>query len=170
MPKPVMAIVGWGGTVSPQVQERAEALGRAAIDGGFRIVCGGLGGVMEAACRGARSSEHHVDGDVIGLLPGPDKEAANPHVDIVVPTDLGHARNVLVVATGDVVVAVGGGAGTLSELALAWQLGRPVIALADGDGWGARLSGTAVDDRRTDVVHPAADAASAVALARSLLA
>lgn len=169
MRRPVMAIVGWGGEVSPDVEAKAESLGRAAIDAGFRVVCGGLGGVMAAACRGARSSARHVDGDVIGLLPGADKASANPWVDIVVPTDLGHARNLLVVATGDVVVAVGGGAGTLSELALAWQLGRPVVALADAEGWGAKLAGTSIDGRRADVVHSAADAVAAAALARSLL-
>ena len=164
-----MAIVGWGGELAAEVEAQAEALGRAAVDAGFRVVCGGLGGVMAAACRGAASSEHYTEGDVIGLLPGPDKASANPWVDIVIPTDLGHARNLLVVATSDVVVAVGGGAGTLSELALAWQLGRPVVALAQAEGWGATLAGTSIDARRTDVVHPAADASDAARLAIDLL-
>jgi uncharacterized protein (TIGR00725 family) len=93
------------------------------------VVCGGLGGVMAAACRGAAE----VGGLTVGILPGRDRTLANPWVGIAVPTGLGELRNGLVVLASDVVVAVGGGYGTLSEIALALKLGRPVVGLSTWD-------------------------------------
>jgi uncharacterized protein (TIGR00725 family) len=89
------------------------------------VVCGGLGGVMEAACRGAKEA----DGTTVGLLPGSDRAQANRYVDVAVPTGLGEARNALVVRTADALVAVGGGYGTLSEIALALRAGKAVVGL-----------------------------------------
>ena len=89
-------------------------------------MCGGLGGVMEAACRGARQA----GGTTVGLLPGLDRRDANPYVDVAIPTGLGEARNALVVRTADVLVAVGGGYGTLSEIGLALRTGKHVVGLA----------------------------------------
>jgi uncharacterized protein (TIGR00725 family) len=100
---------------------------------------------MEAACRGARQSPRYQAGDTIGLLPGDDAAAASPFVDVALATGLGHARN-LVVAHGDAVIAVGGGAGTLSEMAMAWIFGRLIIALRV-EGWSGRLAGTRIDTR-----------------------
>ena len=88
-------------------------------------MCGGLGGVMEAACRGARSA----GGLTIGILPTYDRGSANPWVEIVIPTGFGHGRNVIVVASGDVVIALPGEHGTASEIALALTLGRRVVAV-----------------------------------------
>jgi uncharacterized protein (TIGR00725 family) len=88
-------------------------------------VCGGLGGVMEAACRGARGE----DGVAVGILPGLDRRAANRHVSVAVATGLGEARNALVVRAADALIAVGGAYGTLSEIALALKAGKPVIGL-----------------------------------------
>ena len=110
---------------------------------------------MAAVSKGARSSRRWQEGDVIGVLPGLDPAEANPWVDVVVPTGLNHARNVVLVAMADVVVALGGGAGTLSEIALAWQHGKPIVALESGEGWAAILAGQAIDGRRQDVVHGA---------------
>jgi uncharacterized protein (TIGR00725 family) len=93
------------------------------------VVCGGLGGVMEAACRGAKEA----DGTTLGLLPGSDRVQANPYVDVAVPTGLGEARNALVVRTADALVAVGGGYGTLSEIALALRAGKSVVGLGTWD-------------------------------------
>ncbi len=101
---------------------------------------GGLGGVMEAACRGARTSRRYREGDTIGLLPGYDADSANDHVDVAIATGLGHARNVLCAASGDVVLAVGGASGTLSEIALAWTLGKPVACVGDAPGWAPTLA------------------------------
>ena len=130
----VVAVIG-DGSAAPPLRALAREIGRLLVERGFRVVTGGLGGVMEAASEGARSAVAYREGDVIGILPGAEAEQANPFVDVVIPSGLGIARNALVVSTADAVVAVGGGSGTLSEIAMAWQLGKPVIALAVG-GWG----------------------------------
>ena len=140
----------------------SRSLGRAIVDRGWRIVCGGLGGVMHAVAQGARSSERATGSDVIGVLPSLDPNTANDCIDIVIPTGMQHARNVLVVASGGVVVALGGGAGTLSELALAWQFDKPIIALAGSEGWAAELAGRTLDPRRTDAIYAAQSVAEAI--------
>lgn len=111
------------------VAAQAEEVGRRIAEAGAMLVCGGRGGVMEAACRGARAA----GGITIGLLPGTKKEEANPAVQIALPTGMGQARNVLVVQASDVVIAIGGIYGTLSEIALALKLGRQVIGLHTWD-------------------------------------
>jgi uncharacterized protein (TIGR00725 family) len=93
------------------------------------VVCGGLGGVMEAACRGAKDA----GGTTVGILPGSDRAAANPFVDVAIPTGLGEARNALVVRAADALIAVGGGYGTLSEIALALKAGKPVVGVGTWD-------------------------------------
>jgi uncharacterized protein (TIGR00725 family) len=103
----------------------AAEVGRLIAERGAVLVCGGRGGAMEAACRGAKE----VGGLTVGILPGPDRSEANPFVDVVLPTGLGEARNALVVAAADVVIAIGGGYGTLSEIALALKVGKRVIGL-----------------------------------------
>ena len=126
-----VAVVGKGAS-DERLAALAEDIGRRLAEAGAVVVCGGRGGVMEAAARGARS----VEGDVIGILPGDDPDAANPYVTHVVATGIGHARNLAVVASADAVIAIGGEWGTLAEIAFARRLGRPVIAL---DSW--RVSG-----------------------------
>jgi uncharacterized protein (TIGR00725 family) len=103
----------------------AEAVGRELAGRGAVVVCGGLGGAMEAVCRGASEA----GGATVGILPGGDRAAANRYVDIAIPTGLGEARNVVVVRAADALVAVGGGYGTLSEVALALKAGKPVVSL-----------------------------------------
>ena len=127
----------------------AEAVGQELAEAGFQLWCGGMGGVMEAACRGAK----RVAGSItVGLLPGSSCGQANHFLDVVVPTSTGIGRNCLL-AHADAVVAIAGGAGTLSEVGSAWQLGRPVIALR-GFGWSGRLlADNKLDDRRNDCVH-----------------
>jgi uncharacterized protein (TIGR00725 family) len=100
-------------------------VGRLVAERGAVLVCGGLGGTMEAACRGAKQA----GGTTVGILPGSDRSAANDFVDVAVPTGLGEARNALVVHTADVLIAVGGGYGTLSEIALALRAGKTVVGL-----------------------------------------
>ena len=121
-----VAVVGAGDVPDSEV---AFEVGRLLADRGLVVVTGGLGGVMAAASRGAASA----GGVVVGLLPGLDRSAANPWVSVAIPTGLGELRNGLVVRAADVVVAVGGGHGTLSEIALALKLGRPVVGLATWD-------------------------------------
>lgn len=113
------------GEATAEEADLAEAVGRAVAEAGGVLVCGGLGGVMEAACRGAAAG----GGETVGLLPGNDRDAANPFVRTALPTGLGEGRNLLVVRAADAVVAVGGGWGTLSEIGLALRAGRPVIGL-----------------------------------------
>ena len=121
---PYIAVVG-AGEASPADLVRAEEVGAGLADLGAVVVTGGLGGVMEAACRGARSRR----GRTLGILPGDDRDAANGWVEVAVATGMGELRNGLVVRASDALVAVGGGHGTLSEVALALKLGRPVVGL-----------------------------------------
>lgn len=107
----------------------AEQVGRAIASAGCALVCGGRDGVMAGACKGAKAGA----GTTIGILPGDDRTDANEWVDFVIPTGLGQARNALVVSSGDAVIAVGGGFGTLSEIGLALKMGKPVISLGSWD-------------------------------------
>jgi uncharacterized protein (TIGR00725 family) len=107
----------------------AELVGRELGSRGVVLVCGGLGGVMEAACRGAKES----GGRTVGILPGADRSAANPYVDVAIATGLGEARNALVVRAADALIAVGGGYGTLSEVALGLKAGKRVVGLGTWD-------------------------------------
>jgi uncharacterized protein (TIGR00725 family) len=123
-PRAWIAVVGPGEAGLEELAV-AEEVGAAAAEARCGLVCGGLGGVMEAACRGARSR----DGLTVGLLPGLDREEANGWVLAALPTGLGEARNALVVRAADAVVAVGGGWGTLSEIALALKAAVPVVGI-----------------------------------------
>jgi len=120
----IVAVIG-AGQCSEEVARVAESVGRELARRGAALVCGGLGGVMEAACRGAKSE----GGLTIGILPGFSRREANPYVDIPVVTGLGEARNVIVVRTAQAVIAVNGEYGTLSEIAYALKLGIPVVGL-----------------------------------------
>jgi uncharacterized protein (TIGR00725 family) len=124
---PHIAVVGAGDATAEQVAV-AEAVGRALGEAGAVLVCGGLGGVMEAACRGSKAA----GGTTVGILPGGDRSHANPYVDVAVATGLGEARNALIVRAADALIAVGGEYGTLSEVALALKTGKPVVGL---DSW-----------------------------------
>ncbi|MBI2953232.1 MAG: TIGR00725 family protein [Chloroflexi bacterium] len=122
-----IGVVG-DGMCPPEVAEAAEKVGAELARRGCVVVCGGLGGVMEAACRGAKQA----GGLTVGILPGNDRRAANPFVDVAIVTGLGELRNGLVVKSSEAIIAVGGRYGTLSEIALALKLGRPVVGL---DTW-----------------------------------
>lgn len=124
----------------------ARECGSLLVERGFRVVTGGLGGVMEAASRGARESPVWTPGSIVALLPGSDPDAANAWADVVLPTGLDNVRNA-VIAQSDAVVAIGGGAGTLSEMAFAWIHYRLIVALRV-DGWSGRLADERIDERR----------------------
>ncbi|RLM70952.1 TIGR00725 family protein [Halorubrum sp. Atlit-8R] len=119
-----VSVIG-GSSVGPETAAVAEALGERLAERGHVVVCGGLGGVMEAVCRGARTA----GGETIGILPTDDRADANRHVTTPIATGMGHARNALVVMNGDAAVAVDGAGGTLSEIGLALAQGRPVAGL-----------------------------------------
>ncbi|GAA0265636.1 TIGR00725 family protein [Halobacterium noricense] len=109
--------------------ENAREVGRLLAERGHTVVCGGLGGVMRAACRGAREAGGHT----IGILPGEDRDAANEYVETAIATSMGHARNALVVMNGDAVIAVDGAGGTLSEIGFSSIYDRPIAGLGAPD-------------------------------------
>jgi len=151
---PFVAVIGSGDSDGDR-DRLAEAVGATIAEAGFGLVCGGLGGVMEAACRGAHGVLGSASGRILAIIPGTDKSGANRYADIVVPTGLGYARNLLVVLSADAVVAVGGSCGTLSEMAHAWQFGKPICALAPSGGWAQKLAGEALDTKRPDAIFRA---------------
>ena len=147
----------------------AFEIGKALIDNGYRIQTGGLGGGMRAACYGAKSSEKYKEGDIIALVPSFDINEVNEFADIVIPTGLDVMRNALV-ANASAVVAIGGGAGTLSEMAFAWTFGRLIIGVSNVDGWSSKLAGTKIDSRvrypeiENDMVYPATSGTQVAAI------
>jgi uncharacterized protein (TIGR00725 family) len=146
---------GSGGDPSAALLDAAAQVGRELAGAGAVVVCGGLGGVMEAVSRGVREA----GGCCIGLLPGEDRAEGNPQLSLSLPTGLGEARNALVVRAGEVVVALGRGYGTLSEIALALRMGKHVVGLTSWE--------VAGEDER---MHAARDAAGAARLALELCA
>jgi len=121
---PYVSVVG-SGTATGELYEKAREVGRLVAERGGTVVCGGLSGVMEAAARGAAEA----GGTAMGILPDEDRRRANEYLTHSIATGTGHARNLAVVCSGDVVVAIGGEYGTLSEIGLARKVGRPVVAL-----------------------------------------
>ena len=130
----------------PLKEEKAKSLGKALIDNGYRIAHGGLGDIARAISDGARNSPRYLDGDLIAILPGFDPADAAGTADIVLATGIDMARNMMI-ANSDAVIAIGGGAGTLSEMAFAWALKRPVLAF-EVSGWSGSLAGKRVDHRK----------------------
>ena len=119
-----VGVIG-AGSCSEATYQFAREVGREIGNQGWILVCGGLGGVMEGAARGCAEA----GGKSVGILPGPDREAANPYLSVALPTGLGEARNALVVRASDFLVAISGGYGTLSEIALALRAGKRVVGL-----------------------------------------
>lgn len=146
--------------------------GKALVDNGYRVQSGGLKGVMEAAFHGARSSEMYKEGDTIAIVPSFDRRWANQYADIVMPTGLDVYRNVIV-ANADAVIAIGGGSGTLSEMASGWALQRLIIAYKNVEGWSSKLAGTRIDQRvryediTDDAVYAVTNAQEAVDILNS---
>jgi uncharacterized protein (TIGR00725 family) len=132
-----LSVIG-DAAAEPMLVDTAHKIGRLAAERGWVVLTGGLGGVMEAASRGAKEA----GGTTVGILPTYDAATANDYVDIIIPTGLGHARNTVLVAAASGVVAVGGRYGTLSEIALALKLGKPVVGINTWPGiegvWPAR--------------------------------
>jgi len=123
--RPLRIAVCGAGECDPAVYEQARHVGRLLGQAGVVLLCGGLGGVMEGACRGAVEA----GGTTVGILPGNDPAAANPHVELPIATGIGQARNAVLVLSAQAVIAIAGEAGTLSEIALALKTGRPVVGL-----------------------------------------
>ncbi|MCC6874790.1 MAG: LOG family protein [Sandaracinaceae bacterium] len=170
-----VAVIGDRGVpVGSPKYELAREVGALLCERGFRVITGGLGGIMEGASRGARENPAWTPGTIIALLPGFDPDHANPYAEVVITTGLDHLRNSLV-AQADAVVAIGGGAGTLTEIGLAWIYRRLIVALRV-DGWSGELADRRIDERvrypdiLDDRVFGADDAGTAVDLVASRVA
>jgi len=160
----LVAVVG-AGDADDALAALAREVGAALARGGAVVATGGRGGVMAAASRGAR----RAGGSVVGIVPSTAMAEGNRWCSVVIPTGLGHARNVVTALAGDVVVAIGGGAGTLSEIAFAWIHGRPIIVVKGRGGWADALTRRGVDARRSSTITAVADAAGCAAALRTLL-
>jgi len=140
MERKIIGVIG-AGSAGDEIARTAEETGRLIADSGFLLVCGGLGGVMEAAARGAKGA----GGTTVGILPQADRRSANPSIDIPVATGFGEGRNVVIVRTADLLIAVGGEYGTLSEIAFALKAGKPVIGIATWDIPGVTKAATPLE-------------------------
>jgi len=126
--EPVIGVIG-PGRCSGKVKKTAEIIGQAIAAAGATLVCGGLGGVMEAAAKGAKAE----DGKTIGIIPSDQKKDANKYIDIVIPSGIGEARNLLIIRTADAVIALPGMFGTLSEMAFCLKTKTPLVSLQAWD-------------------------------------
>lgn len=155
-------VIGSDGDHCPEsAYEAAREVGGEIAARGAVLISGGLGGVMEAACKGAKER----GGMVVGILPHEDMSYANPYCDIVIPTGIGFARNYATAYSADSAIVVGGGAGTLIEACVAYEKGKPIVALTGSGGTADKIAGTFLDDRKTVKVLSASSAKEAVDLA-----
>lgn len=174
MRRKMIAVVGYAHAEPNELcWQEAFALGKLLVDEGYRVVTGGLGGVMDAAMSGARTAQRYTEGDTLAILPSFDPHSAAGSADIVIATGLDVYRNGLI-ANADAVIAIGGGAGTLSELAYAWHLCRLVAAYSNVSGWGSALAGKKLDarkrcDREDDCIYPVTSAREVISLLKERL-
>ncbi len=145
------------------IKNLATELGRALVDKGYIIINGGLGGVMEAVSCGGRKATHYTKSSIVGLIPNYDKNIANKYIDVALPLGFDVARNVSIASACDAMIVIGGRSGTLSEMALAWQLGKLIIALGDY-GYGGAFKNKALDSRRNDKIYFAENVSDALML------
>lgn len=132
---------------SQQLYDFGVQLGKQIASKDRTLICGGLGGFMEAVCCGAKQSDKTFSGQTIGILPDAVKDKANKYIDIPIATGQGIARNIIIINTADIIIAAGGGAGTLSEIAFAWQQKKTVLCVTLFDGWAKELAGRNLDNR-----------------------
>jgi hypothetical protein len=159
-PKLVYVAVCGPDPATPEVSAQAEEVGRLLARAGAILVCGGLGGTMETTARGV----HAEGGTSIGILPGSGRSAANPYLSFSIPTGMGEMRNALIIRSADVVIAVAGEFGTLSEVAFALKTGVPVVGL---DTWELSKPGRMVADPIVRASTPQEAVEQALRLARS---
>ena len=148
--KGIISVIG-SSEIDSETAEKARKIGQLIAKNRYILACGGMGGVMEAACKGCKEE----NGLTIGILPTGNKYNANPYVDIKIPTALGHARNTIVALTGDGIIAVAGNAGTLSEICFAWVYNKPICVLTNVKGWSSKMANQKLDHRRKEKIHGA---------------
>ncbi len=148
-----ITVIGSAQPINPDVYQMAEELGKAIASRGAVLITGGRGGVMEAVCKGAKEKQ----GLTVGILPGCNKDA-NPYVDIIIVTGMGDGRNIINIKSADAIIAVNGGAGTLSEIALALKTDRKVIAIRPSGGVAEKMAGIVIDGREVTSVESVEEA------------
>ena len=165
--KQIIAVIG-NANIENNIEKQKISfeLGKLIIDNGFILATGGLGGVMEYASKGAKSSKIYTENSIIGVLPDYNSENANKYVDIAIPTGFGLARNLMLISMSNAIFAVGGGSGTLNEISASWQMNKLIIGL-QVNGWSEKLCGKALDERRNDIIFCAKDAQEAINLLNS---
>lgn len=153
--RPIIGIIGAGDELcTKDMYNFGLELGHSLLAEGYRIVTGGKGGIMEAVSRGGMNSESYFEGSIIGILPEENKKSANDFCDIVIPSGFGINRNSIIINTANILIAVGGGAGTLSEIAFAWQKNKKVLCVKEFGGWSEQLAGKDLDNRKTNMLIP----------------
>lgn len=154
-----IAVIGYNGDrCTDAARKAAYEVGREIDKAGATLVCGGLGGVMEEACRGAKDS----NGLTVGIIPQDDFSHANKYCDIVVCSTIGFARDFIVAASADGIIAVGGGVGTLTELSVAYMMKKPMVAIKGTGGTADNYGGAYLDERKRAKICVAKDAKTAV--------
>jgi uncharacterized protein (TIGR00725 family) len=143
-------------TCTPEIYDFGMELGKMIASLNVHLVCGGMEGIMEAVCIGFMQVKKKK-GISIGITPYDKRGGANPYCDVVIPSGIGISRNAIIVNSSDMLVAVGGGAGTLSEIAFAWQKSKHVVCCTAFDGWAKNLAGTQLDNRRRKLLHSASN-------------
>ena len=162
--KGIVSIIG-ASEINKEIEKITFEIGRLLAQNNCIVACGGLSGVMEAVCKGAKKE----NGLTIGIIPHVEKSIANKYVDIVIPCPFSQARNIVVVLTGDVCLAISGKAGTLSEICFAWIYQKPIIALSNVKGWSSKIANQKLDDRRDDMIYGAESPQEAIVKIKELL-
>ena len=146
--KAIVSVIG-ASDIDKKIEEKTIEIGRLLALNNYAVACGGLSGVMEAICKGVKEK----GGLTIGIIPYTEKSRANKYIDIIVPCPFSQARNIVVVLTGDICLAISGKAGTLSEICFAWIYNKPLIALSSVPGWSSNIANQKLDDRRNDMIY-----------------
>lgn len=153
--RPIIGIIGSGSNAcTKEMKEFAMELGDRLVSEGYRIVSGGKGGVMEAVSNGGMNSDNYFEGSIICILPELHKTSANSFCDIAIPTGFGINRNTVIINTADILIAIGGGSGTMSEISFAWQYGKNVLCVTNFGGWAKKLAGKDLDSRNENLLIP----------------
>ncbi|MFX1316084.1 MAG: TIGR00725 family protein [Promethearchaeota archaeon] len=145
--KGIISVIG-ASEIDKETEKKTIEIGKLIAKNKYIVACGGLSGVMEAVCKGAKKE----NGLTIGIIPHTEKKIANKYVDIVIPCPFSQARNIVVVLTGDACIAISGKAGTLSEICFAWIYQRPIVALTGVGGWSSEIANHKLDNRRNDLI------------------
>lgn len=156
MEKLVIGIIGPGDDMcTEEIYRFGQELGEKLASKGYLLVTGGKGGIMKAVFKGAKNAAKYRFGQTVGIIPEESSIYANQYADIVIPTGIGIARNKIIINTADIIIAIAGGAGTLSEISFAWQMQKPIIAYTGFFGWASKLAGEILDNRSKNPIYKA---------------